>query len=229
VRIFVAGATGVIGVRLVALLVQAPHNVAGMTRSPEKVDGLRSIGAEPVICDVFDHEALTASLMSYRPDAIVDELTDLPDAAGEIAQFRARNDRMRVEGTKNLLAAALAADVRRIVSQSIAWKHPNDQARAAVQAHERMVRDAGGVVVRYGQLYGPGTFYPQELPPLPRIHVDEAARRTIPALGAPPGSTLVIAEDQRTRSPKRRDRRTRGATDEIDEFARLRTFEVLER
>jgi uncharacterized protein YbjT (DUF2867 family) len=194
-RIFLAGASGVIGVRLVPLLVVAGHTVAGMTRSPRKADRLSSLGAEPVVCDVFDREALTAAVTGFQPDTIIDELTDLPDASAELAEFRARNDRMRIEGTENLLAAGSAASARRIVSQSIAWQLPNDQARAAVEAHERAVLDADGVVVRYGQLYGPDTFYPDEPPPPPRIHVDEAARRTIPALDADPRSTLVLAED----------------------------------
>jgi uncharacterized protein YbjT (DUF2867 family) len=194
-RIFLAGASGVIGVRLVPLLVGAGHAVVGMTRSQQKAAGLRALGAEPVVCDVFEAEALTAAVTGFRPDAVIDELTDLPDEAAEMTRFRTRNDRMRVEGTKNLLAATAAADAHRIVSQSIAWEHPNDQARAAVEAHEDAVLSADGVLVRYGQLYGPDTFYPDEPPPPPRIRADEAARRTIPALDAAPKSILVIAED----------------------------------
>jgi uncharacterized protein YbjT (DUF2867 family) len=194
-RIFLAGASGVIGVRLVPLLVRAGHVVAGMTRSQQKASGLGSLGAEPVVCDVFQHDALIAAVTGFQPDAIMDQLTDLPDEAAEITRFRARNDRMRVEGTENLLAAAAAADVHRIVSQSIAWRHPDDQARAAVEDHERAVLSADGVVVRYGQLYGPDTFYPDEAPPPPRIRADEAARRTVQTLDAAPKSILVIAED----------------------------------
>jgi uncharacterized protein YbjT (DUF2867 family) len=194
-RVFLAGASGVIGVRLLPLLVTAGHVVAGMTRSQQKASRLRSLGAEPVVCDVFQPDALVAAVTAFQPDAIMDELTDLPDEATQIARFRARNDRMRVEGTENLLAAAAAADVHRIVSQSIAWRHPNDKARAAVEAHERAVLCADGVVVRYGQLYGPETFYPVEPPPQPRIRAEEAARRTVPGLHAARKSILVIAED----------------------------------
>jgi nucleoside-diphosphate-sugar epimerase len=193
-RIFLAGASGVIGVRLLPLLVKAGHVVAGMTRAPQKAARLRSLGAEPVVCDVFEREALIAAVRGFRADAIIDELTDLPDEAAQINEFRHRNDRMRVEGTLNLLAAASAAHVHRIVSQSIAWEHPDERARAAVEAHEHAVLSADGVIIRYGQLYGPDTFYPDEPPPPPRIHVDDAARRTIPALDAPPKSILAIVE-----------------------------------
>jgi nucleoside-diphosphate-sugar epimerase len=193
-RIFLAGASGVLGVRLVPLLVSAGHIVAGMTRSEQKASRLRSLGAEPVLCDVFELDALIAAVTGFQPDAIMDQLTDLPDEAAEVSRFRVRNDRIRVEGIKNLLAAAAAADARRTVSQSIAWEHPNDAARAAVEDHEHAVLSADGVVVRYGQLYGPDTFYPDEPPPPPRIQIDEAARRTIPALDAAPKSILVIAE-----------------------------------
>jgi nucleoside-diphosphate-sugar epimerase len=194
-RIFLAGASGVLGVRLVPLLVSAGHIVAGMTRSEQKASRLRSLGAEPVLCDVFELDALIAAVTGFQPDAIMDQLTDLPDEAAEVSRFRVRNDRIRVEGIKNLLAAAAAADARRTVSQSIAWEHPNDAARAAVEDHEHAVLSADGVVVRYGQLYGPDTFYPDEPPPPPRIQIDEAARRTIPALDAAPKSVLVLAED----------------------------------
>jgi uncharacterized protein YbjT (DUF2867 family) len=200
-RIFLAGASGVIGVRLVPLLLRAGHVVAGMTRSPQKASGLRSLGAEPVVCDVFQPEAVIAAVSGFHPDAIIDELTDLPDEAGDMKRFRDRNDRMRVEGTSNLLAAAAAAQAHRIVSQSIAWEHPNDQARAAVDAHEHAVLAADGVIVRYGQLYGPDTFYRDDPPPPPRIRVDEAARRTVPALDAAPKSILVIAEDSAPAHP----------------------------
>jgi nucleoside-diphosphate-sugar epimerase len=195
VRIFLAGASGVIGVRLVPLLVSAGHVVAGMTRSEQKASGLRSLGAEPVVCDVFELEALITAVTRFQPDAIIDQLTDLPDEAADIARFRALNDRMRIDGTKNLLAAAAAAEAHRTVSQSIAWEHPDEEARAAVEAHEHAVLSADGVVLRYGQLYGPDTFYPDEPPPPPRVQIDEAARRTIPALDAKPKSILVIAEE----------------------------------
>ena len=104
-RVFVAGATGVVGIRLVPLLVAAGHEVAGMTRSPGKVDVLRSLGAEPVVCDVFDAAVLTAAVVRFGPDVVVHQLTDLPDRAEDIAAFAGANARIRREGTRNLLDA----------------------------------------------------------------------------------------------------------------------------
>jgi len=102
---------------------------------------------------------------------------------------------MRSEGTRNLLAAAAAARADRVIAQSISWELPNPGRRAVTAAHERAVLAANGVVIRYGQLYGPGTYYPSAPPEPPRIHVDDAARQTLPALAAPAGVTLV-ADDR---------------------------------
>lgn len=191
-RIFVAGASGVIGRHLVPLLVGAGHVVAGTTRSAAKVGLLRDMGAEPVVVDVFDAPALRAALVAFRPDLVIHQLTDLPDDARRIGEASSANNRIRREGTANLLAAARAAGVTRLVAQSVAWTLPGD-AGAAVADLERMVREFGGVVLRYGRFYGPGTYYEREAPEPPRIHVREAARRTAAALTAPPG-VLVVAE-----------------------------------
>jgi nucleoside-diphosphate-sugar epimerase len=185
-RIFLAGASGVIGIRLLPLLVADGHVVAGMARSPRKVAELESLGAEPVVCDVYDAEALTAVVGAFGPDTVMDQLTDLPDDASKIPQLAARNDRMLSEGTRNLLAAAQAAGASRILAQSIAWELPGERG-TTYRAHERAVLHAGGVAIRYGQLYGPSTYYETELPPPPRINVSEAARRTVPLLEAPSG------------------------------------------
>lgn len=191
-RIFIAGASGVIGVRLVALLVAEGHAVAGMTRSPRKAGLLRELGAEPVVCDVFDAEALTRSLTTFRPGIVFHQLTDLPDNVADLALFGDRNDRIRREGTRNLLAAAGAARAERVIAQSVSWELSSPSGRAATAAHERAVLQAGGVVIRYGQLYGPGTFHEAGPPEPPRIHVDDAVRQSLPAMGAPPGVTLVV-------------------------------------
>jgi len=192
VRIFVAGASGVIGIRLVPLLVADGHTVAGMTRSPGKAGLLRELGAEPVICDVFDAGALTRAVAAFDPDLVFHQLTDLPDSAADVAAFSDRNNRIRGEGTRNLLVAAEAASVRPVIAQSISWELPGDGGRAATAAHERAVLQAGGVVIRYGQLYGPGTYYETNPPGPPRVHVDDAARQTVPAIGVPGGVTIVV-------------------------------------
>lgn len=182
-RIFVAGASGVIGVRLLPLLVEAGHVVAGMTRSNEKALRLAALGAEPVVCDVFDREALVRAVVSFEPDAVIHQLTDLPDTLAESVTQTAGNDRIRTEGTRNLIAAARATGADRFVVQSIAW----EPRRPSVEDHERQVLEIGGVVARYGRLYGPGTYYEDELPPPPRIEIEAAARATPPLLEASSG------------------------------------------
>ena len=184
-RIFLAGASGVIGVRLVPLLIAAGHRVAGMTRSPEKASLLRDMGAQPVVCDVYDRGALNEAVGAFQPDLVMNQLTDLPDQIDQIAAYRERNNRIRTKGTRNLVDAATAAGAKRFLTQSIAWI-PTVGNEARVE-HERMVLEWGGVVVRYGAFYGPGTFSGDSLPPAPRIHVDEAARRTLPLLEADSG------------------------------------------
>jgi uncharacterized protein YbjT (DUF2867 family) len=89
-----------------------------MTRSPDKAEGLRRLGAEPVVCDVFDADALCEAVVGFGPQAVIDELTSLPDDPGRIAEF---DSGIRREGTRNLLAAANAAGAARILAQSVAW------------------------------------------------------------------------------------------------------------
>jgi nucleoside-diphosphate-sugar epimerase len=190
-RVFVAGASGVIGLRLVPLLVAEGHDVAGMTRTPAKSGRLRGLGAEPVVCDVFDAAALQEAVVAFGPEAVVNELTDLPD---RLAATNEANARIRREGTRNLLAAAEAAGASRFLSQSVAWALTGEGG-AAVAELERLVLAAGGVVLRYGRLYGPGTYYPDEPPEPPRVHVDLAARRTASALEAPPGIVEVTDDE----------------------------------
>jgi nucleoside-diphosphate-sugar epimerase len=163
VRIFVAGATGVIGVRVLPLLVADAHRVAAMIRSPQKADAIRALGAEPVVCDVFDAAALEEAVVSFGPEALLDELTDLPDDAALLPEFRDANARIRREGTRNLLAAAQAAGAKQFLAQSTAWRIPGEGG-ATVDDLERLVLEAGGVVLRYGRFYGPGTYYEQSPP-----------------------------------------------------------------
>jgi uncharacterized protein YbjT (DUF2867 family) len=189
VRVFLAGATGVIGIRLVPLLREHGDVVAGMTRSPNKTSLLSSLGAEPVVCDVFDAAALENAVTTFAPDAVLHQLTDLPDRVEDLAAAAARNDRMRSEGTRNLITAARAAGTTRFLAQSIAWR-PSRRGEV-VEQHEQQVLAIEGVIVRYGQLYGPGTYYETELPPHPRVHVDEAARATLPLLDLRSGIVTI--------------------------------------
>jgi nucleoside-diphosphate-sugar epimerase len=184
-RIFLAGATGVIGSRLVPLLTAEGHTVAGMTRSGEKAGDLHSLGAQPIICDVFDPSGLSDAVTSFNPEMVMHQLTDLPDDLDQLPDYWERNDRMRTE----------AAGASRLIAQSIAWRPPGRS--EVVEVHERLILDAGGVVIRYGQLYGPGTFYEHEIPPHPRIHVDDAAAATVRLLDAQPGIVQAV-EDRPT-------------------------------
>jgi nucleoside-diphosphate-sugar epimerase len=186
-RIFVAGASGVIGIRLVPLLVAAGHHVAGMTRSPERAARLQSLGAEPVVCDVYDQPGLRDAVLGFAPDVVVSELTDLPDDRRQLKTFGPANNRIRREGITNLLDAFTASRARHFLVQSVAWPLPDDWG-AAVDELERITLAAGGVVLRYGQFYGPGTYFECEPPEPPRIHVDEAAKRIAALLAAESGS-----------------------------------------
>ncbi len=185
-----AGASGVIGRHLVPLLVEEGHDVAGMTRTPGKVDWLRHVGAEPIVSDVFERDALLRAVAGFSPDVVVHQLTDLPDDPARIPDEAAANNRMRREGTTNLVDAACTCGAR-MIAQSVAWSLPGDSGRA-VEFLEHTVLGADGVVVRYGQFFGPGTYYPVTPPGPPRIHVDEAARRTVTLLEAPSGIVDIV-------------------------------------
>ena len=193
-RIYLAGASGVIGSRLVPLLVDAGYTVGAMTRSSEKAARLASLGAEPIVCDVFDRGALTTAVRSFSPDLVLHELTDLPDAVEDLPKAGLLNARIRVEGTRNLIDAMNGLDEPKIVAQSIAWTPDPGPGADAVTSLERAVLAANGVVLRYGAFYGPGTYYEGELPAAPRVHIDTAAARTVAALDARSGILTVVDE-----------------------------------
>lgn len=182
-KIFVAGATGALGRRLVPLLVKRGHSVAAMTRTPNKSDPLRAAGAEPFVADALDASAVMAVLKQAAPEVVIHELTAIP-AALDLKKWDsafAATNRLRTEGTANLLAAARAVGARRFVAQSYgAWPYartggpakteddpldPNPPAAMrrtldAIQYLEKAVGTAPGVegvVLRYGGFYGPGT------------------------------------------------------------------------
>lgn len=190
-KIFLAGASGVIGQRLIPRLIQAGHTVGGMTRSPSKTEVLERLGAEPILCDVFDREELFQAVHHFAPDVILSELTDLPDDATQISELTDLNARIRTEGTRNLIEASRRSGSPKILAQSVAWQLPDGPDALAVADLERSVLDQGGVVLRYGQFYGPGTYNEQQQPEEPRIHIDCAADRTVDALSEPTGIVVI--------------------------------------
>jgi uncharacterized protein YbjT (DUF2867 family) len=191
-RIFLAGASGVIGQRLIPRLVQAGHVVAGLTRSSGKTEALRQLGAEPIVCDVYDREALIRAVREFAPDVILDELTDLPDDASQISARADLNARIRTEGTRNLIEAGRRSGSPALVAQSVAWPLPEGPDARAIADLERSVLGEGGVVLRYGQFYGPGTYHEHHAPDEPRVHIDRAAEQTVEALGRAPGVVTIV-------------------------------------
>ena len=163
-----------------------------MTRSLSKTELLSDLGAEPILCDVFDREALIQAVRDFKPDVMLNELTDLPDDAGEISELADLNARIRTEGTQNLIEAARRRGSPKILAQSVAWQLPDGPDAHAVAELERSVLAEGGVVLRYGQFHGPGTYNEQHQPEEPRVHIDRAAERTVEALGEPTGVVVII-------------------------------------
>ena len=129
-RVFVAGATGAIGRPLVSQLLAAGHEVTGMTRVPERAEGVRAAGAEAVVCDVFDADGVRGAIAEARPEAVVHQLTDLPaDYDTNPARLARGTNRLRREGTRVLLDAAQAAGARRFVAQSLAFVYARYRSR----------------------------------------------------------------------------------------------------
>jgi nucleoside-diphosphate-sugar epimerase len=216
-RIFLAGATGVVGRRLALLLRDAKHDVTGTTRDPAKAIHLQTLGIKPIVVDAFDADALARAVVSAQPDVVIHQLTDLPNAPGTpgYAAGQEANRRLRIEGTRNLMRAAAMAGVGRVVAQSIAFVYaPGEGAREendsldvaaepprqftvqGVLALEREVLQTSGVagvVLRYGYFYGPDTWY-AEPPKPPSVHVDAAACVALLAIDKGDG-IYNIAED----------------------------------
>jgi nucleoside-diphosphate-sugar epimerase len=223
-RVLLAGSTGVVGRRLVPLLVEAGHHVIALTRRPDRVPALQAAGAHPAVVDVRDAGALAATVRDTAPEVVVQQLTDL--GAADLAA----NAELRVTGTRHLVDAALAAGVRRIVAQSIAWAYaggddpageetaldldalePRATTVRGVAALEATVREAPEwVVLRYGMFYGPGTWFaPDGLRAddaragrmvadgdvTSFLHVDDAAAAAVAALGWPSGAVNVCDDE----------------------------------
>jgi nucleoside-diphosphate-sugar epimerase len=217
-RIFLAGAGGAIGRPLTKLLVAAGHAVIGMTRSHQKAATIEAAGATPAVVDAYDGDAVRDAIVAAAPEVVMHQLTDLPsirDPATYPAGLAA-NARLRIMATPNLLAAALAAGARRFITQSVAFAYaPGTGARReedpldfagegrgtlmrGVLALEALTLGAPGVegiVLRYGMLYGPGTWY--EAPAAPgSLHVEAAAQAALLAVTrGRPGIYNIAEED----------------------------------
>ena len=181
-RVFVAGASGAVGKRLVPMLVARGHQVTGTASRPESAETVRRLGAEPVVVDGLDAVGIGEAIARAEPDAIIHEMTALSDTPDfrHFDRWFALTNRLRTEGTEHLLAAARASGVKRFVAQSFTgWSnvregswikteddpldpHPvkeQTETLAAIRFLEKAVLDAPleGIVVRYGGLYGPGS------------------------------------------------------------------------
>jgi nucleoside-diphosphate-sugar epimerase len=188
-RVFVAGGSGAIGARLVPKLVDAGHSVTSLTRTPKKADAISRSGAEPVVADALDRDAVVAAVRDASPEVVVHQLTALSGLSGNPRKFDrefALTNRLRTEGTDNLLAGATEAGARRFIAQSFAgWPYARDggpvkteddpldtsppigdlATLAAIRYLESSVTGAEGlegVVLRYGGFYGPGTSLARE-------------------------------------------------------------------
>jgi nucleoside-diphosphate-sugar epimerase len=205
-RIFIAGATGVLGRALIPPLVARGHEVTGMTRSRSKQDLVRGLGARPAVADALDPDAVAQAVASAEPEVVVHELTALSGDFDmrHIDRFFATTNRLRTEGTDHLLGAGRAAGARRFVAQSFAgWPaartggpvadedapfdpNPPKQLRAMLDAI-RHLEDAvtgadwlEGVVLRYGGFYGPGTTLSADPA---AAHTAAIAHRRFPVVG----------------------------------------------
>ena len=219
-KVFVAGATGALGKQLVPRLVAAGHEVTGMTRSVQRADLVRELGAEPAVADALDPDAVGAAISAAGPEVILHELTALSESL-DLRHFErdfAQTNRLRTEGTDILLSAARAAGTRRFVAQSYAgWpterrggpvkseddpfdQHPPAAVRTSLEASaylERAVTGAApiqGLVLRYGGFYGPGTSL--RLDPPGGEHVEAIRGRKFPIVGSGGGIwSFVHIED----------------------------------
>ncbi|AZS15213.1 NAD-dependent epimerase/dehydratase family protein [Paenibacillus lutimineralis] len=223
-KIFVAGAAGVIGRLLLPKLVKAGHQVVGMTRNSERTELIRSLGAEDLVLDIFDREAVFSAMKDIRPDVVIHQLTSLSDR-----NFQ-DNARIRIEGTRNLVDAAQAAGVKRMIAQSIAWAYePGDQPASeedsldmdaplprktsidGIVALEQAVAEISEhVILRYGMFYGPGTWYDIDGEMAKQVqnhqllatdavmsflHVEDAAHAALLALNWPSGPINIVDDE----------------------------------
>jgi nucleoside-diphosphate-sugar epimerase len=215
-KVFVAGASGTMGRPLVRHLLAAGHEVTGMTRREDRAAKIRKTGASAVVCDVFDATTLETAVKAAAPEVVVHQLTSLPRRL----DYKSKDDplaptnRLRSEGTRNLLSAAKAAGARRLVAESVAFLYapegdwvkdeeaplfadappPFGGAVAALTDLERQVTDAEGIegiVLRYGWLYGPGTYFDRD-----GSQTEDTLKRRVPIVGKGTGTfSFIQVED----------------------------------
>ena len=234
-KVLLAGATGAIGRPLTRRLVQAGHEVVGLTRSRDRVAEIERAGARGIACDVVDRRATLAAAEEVRPDVVMDQTTALPQRydVRHMEKFYEKMVPLRLQGSPNLIEAAQSVDAK-IVFQSVAFMYapgngrvcteddppyehdapfPWDLALPAIIALERRVVDIGGLVLRYGMFYGPGTHFDtgqiaedvrkRRFPIVGKgtgvfsfIHVDDAAAATVVALERDATGILNVTDDE---------------------------------
>ncbi|WCN36560.1 NAD-dependent epimerase/dehydratase family protein [Aneurinibacillus uraniidurans] len=220
-KIFVAGTTGVIGRFLIPLLVEEGHEVSGMIRDESHVNKIIKMGVKPVVADAFDRDAVFAALQKSQPDIVIHQLTSLSTGSS------VDNARIRIEGTRNLVDAAKSVGVKRMIAQSISWAYEDGDIPAAEEVpldihapmprkttidgiaalEEKVTEMPESVILRYGTLYGPGTWYAidgivadqvrrKELVATNGVssflHVEDAARAALLALDWPSGLVNIV-------------------------------------
>jgi nucleoside-diphosphate-sugar epimerase len=224
-KIFVAGGSGTIGIPLVRTLVAAGHQVTALTRSSQKQRELRALGAVPAVADALDRDALIGAVEGAHPTHIIHQLTALPKEGARSSKDLDATNRLRIDGTRNLLSAAIKAGARRFIVGSFALlssRGPDagasqGEAAAAVRSMESQVMEMTargsieGVILRYGMFYGletPSTIKmidmvrKRRLPivrgdagQLPLIHVDDAVSATVLALDRAPAGSTYEIVD----------------------------------
>jgi len=209
-KVFVAGATGVLGRALVPVLVAAGHDVVGSTRSASRTGLIEAAGATAVICDALDPDAVHRTVTEAAPEVVIHQLTALPDSFAKLRRGSEPTNRLRREGTRHLVEAAVAAGTRRVIAESIAFLYPPSRPglageeepiwidapqpyatmiAALAELEHTVTRTPGieGIVLRYGTLYGPGTFYAP--------HGDlirQLRKRRMPIVGSGAGITSFL-------------------------------------
>lgn len=236
-RVFVAGATGVLGRALVPVLVAAGHDVVGSTRSSTRTGPIETAGATAVVCDALDPDSVRRAVTDAAPEVVIHQLTALPDRFAKLRRGSEPTNRLRTEGTRHLVEAAVSAGARRVIAESIAFLYPPSRPglageeepiwsdapqpyptmlAALAELEHTVTRTPGieGIVLRYGTLYGPGTYFATDgdfttqlrhrrMPIVGSgagitsfLHVNDAATATTRALcNGTPGGTYNVTDD----------------------------------